>query len=567
AAKVIRQEIIDDAEEKWHVPEDPWHDLPMKRRGNAFSITLPLREIGIFEFKTCFVPESGALEWTGGDNLRVKVEPALLWADNTIYNAFIRQFGPNISGAFDNQDLHGAEDFLRGHGYSVQPPSGRFGDVAMRLEHIMDVLGFRIAMFLPVHPASAAFTGMGRFGSPFAPLDFRTVDSAMATFDRRTTPLQQFISLVDNVHSRGGLAILDMPLNHTGWASELQTEHPEWFCRNDDGTFESPGAWGVVWEDLCRLDFSRRELWRELADIVLHWCRLGVDGFRCDAGYMLPLEVWRYICARTRQEYPDTLFLLEGLGGSVDTTMRLLAEGGLDWAYSESFQQYGYASEDAYLGHIMDSAEHNGVLVNFAQTHDNSSLAAVSPEWARLRVASAAMLAPAGAFGIVNGVEWLTTEKIDVHGSASLNWGAENNLICLVSRINRLLRAHPAFRADAMLRRLAGVRGNGIALLRSGEGKSVLVLVNPDVNEAINLSWPADAFNPGERPYDLISGNMLGLRIVQGRVECDLPPGAVCCLSAEPFNGDANHFDSLRAQMLKAYALNAMSDVKEIDQG
>ena len=31
-------------------------------------------------------------------------------------------------------------------------------------------------------------------------------------------------------------------------------QHPEWFVRSADGTFQSPGAWGVVWADLCKLD-------------------------------------------------------------------------------------------------------------------------------------------------------------------------------------------------------------------------------------------------------------------------------------------------------------------------
>ena len=560
-ARTLRQEVIASVEDKGHVGTDAWRDLPMAQHDGVFCITLPLCEVGIFEFKTCFVAKNGSWHWTEGDNFRVKVEPALLWADNTIYNAFVRQFGPNISGGFENNDLRGAEDYLRQHGYAVQPPSGTFDDVAQKLEHIMFRLGFRIAMFLPVHPASSAYSKMGRYGSPFAAMDFRTVDNALAKFNRKTTPLQQFLGLVDKIHARGGLAVLDMPLNHTGWASALQTSHPEWFCRNEDGTFESPGAWGVVWEDLCRLDFSKKELWQELADIVLHWCCLGIDGFRCDAGYMLPLDVWKYISAKVREEYPDTVFLLEGLGGPVETTERLLTEGGLDWAYSESFQQYGYEAESSYLRHILYSAQNTGVLVNFAQTHDNNSLAAVSPQWAWLRVASAALLAPAGAFGMVNGVEWLATEKIDVHGAASLNWGAEHNLLPLLASVNRLLRSHPAFNAGAVLECPHGILGETVALLRKGDGQSVLVLVNPDVSKPVTVSLPLASFNPGEHPYDLLSGAMMQLRIFRGWMECELPPGAVFCVSATPFKADLNHFEALRDRMLKATALEAISNL------
>ena len=80
---------------------------------------------------------------------------------------------------------------------------------------------------------------------------------------------------------------MDMPVNHTGWASRTQIEHPEYFVRKEDGEFESPGAWGVVWADLCKLDYSKKEVSELMAEVFLFWCKRGVDGFRCDAGYMV----------------------------------------------------------------------------------------------------------------------------------------------------------------------------------------------------------------------------------------------------------------------------------------
>ncbi len=113
----------------------------------------------------------------------------------------------------------------------------------------------------------------------------------------------------------GARIFIDMVINHTGWGSDLQERHPDWFRRNPDGSFASPGAWGTTWEDLVELEHGATEVWQALADAFLTWCRRGVDGFRCDAGYKVPLPVWQYITARVRQEYPDTIFLLEGLGG------------------------------------------------------------------------------------------------------------------------------------------------------------------------------------------------------------------------------------------------------------
>ena len=53
-----------------------------------------------------------------------------------------------------------------------------------------------------------------------------------------------------------------------------------------------------------------------------------------------PTPAWQYIVARVQEEFPETIFLLEGLGGSWEATEILLTEGGMHWAYSELFQNY-----------------------------------------------------------------------------------------------------------------------------------------------------------------------------------------------------------------------------------
>jgi len=58
---------------------------------------------------------------------------------------------------------------------------------------------------------------MGRFGSPYAALSFRGVDPALAVFDPKATPMEQFIELVDAVHRRNARVFLDIAINHTGW--------------------------------------------------------------------------------------------------------------------------------------------------------------------------------------------------------------------------------------------------------------------------------------------------------------------------------------------------------------
>jgi len=79
-----------------------WFDIPMIRINDTyFRLTLPVCQEGNFEAKGYFVPSDDQdLYWPQGPNVVIKVEPADTCCANIIYNAFVRQFGPNKSGGF-----------------------------------------------------------------------------------------------------------------------------------------------------------------------------------------------------------------------------------------------------------------------------------------------------------------------------------------------------------------------------------------------------------------------------------------------------------------------------------
>ena len=341
--KVIRSEIFRQIEQDETPLGRAWFDIPMKRIDpQSFKVTLPLSENGHFEAKCFFLKENEISPiWPQGPNTVINVDSADSCCANIIYNAFVRQFGPNVAGA---ETLTAARGEIIGElddtGYTVIPPSGTFRDLIDKLDFILGELGCRILMLLPIHPTPTTYGRMGRFGSPYAALSFTAVDPALARFDPRATPLEQFIELVDAVHRRNARIFIDIAINHTGWAASLHESHPQWLVRGPEGKIEVPGAWGVDWEDLTKLDYSHKDLWKYMADVFLTWCNRGVDGFRCDAGYMIPVMAWKYMIAKVRHQYPDTIFLLEGLGGKISVTRDLLNTANLNWAYSELFQNY-----------------------------------------------------------------------------------------------------------------------------------------------------------------------------------------------------------------------------------
>lgn len=513
--------------------ETHWEDIPMVRIENRFEAHIPLPAVGLFHFKTCFLPEGVDADdpqalWPEGGNALVKVAPQWTRQGCSVYTAFVRQF--RNEPAYTPPD-----DFLKlldHNGYSVIPPSGTFRALARQLDHIILGMGFRIIQLLPIHPVPTTYARMGRFGSPFASLDFYDVDPALAEFDTKATPLDQFIELADAIHKRGARVFLDLPANHTGWASTFQIHHPEWFKRNDDGSFHSPGAWGVVWADLVELDYSRQELRDAIADVFLFWCAKGVDGFRCDAGYMIPAELWKYVVDAVRKVFPDTVFLLEGLGGKLETTDELLSVSGLDWAYSEIFQQDNRDALSWYLPEAMVRSQEIGPLIHFAETHDNNRLAAKGNGYAAMRTALAALLSQQGAFGITAGVEWFCREKVDVHGAPSLSWGVSENQVALISRLNAILAYLPAFAIGAKLELITQGGGNVlVAIRRAKTGEAVLIAINLDSDNPATVEWDARHF-PFSEAWDTISGRAI-LPHLQGEVSAlNLAPGGFVALVA-----------------------------------
>ncbi|PIE32861.1 alpha-amylase [candidate division KSB3 bacterium] len=144
--------------------------------------------------------------------------------------------------------------------------------------------------------------------------------------------------------NRGMNVMMDLVINHTAFDSPLSQEHPEWYVRDHNGNLKHPGAmdgpnW-IEWKDLAKIDNAhscdRENLWRYWLDMMLFYADLGIRGFRCDAAYHVPSDLWRFLIPQIRQKYPDALFLGETLGCSPHQVFEI-AEAGFD-LISNSFK-------------------------------------------------------------------------------------------------------------------------------------------------------------------------------------------------------------------------------------
>jgi len=550
-----------------------WRDVPMRRTDDGWQIELPLAEVGYFKAKAYLLDPQGWQHWPDGSDIGISVHPDFARTANTIYCAFTRLFGATKNLARTADEKMEAElKSLEALGYATLPPSGKFRDLTRQLSHIVEKLGCRILHLLPVHPTPTTYARFGRFGSPYAALDLTAVDPALVEFDKRSTGIDQFCELTHKAHALNARVFIDIVINHTGWGSTLQENCPQFFLKKPDGEFESPGAWGTVWEDLVELEQHDVKLWDIIAESLLIWCRRGVDGFRCDAGYKIPVPAWQYIVARVQDEFPETIFLLEGLGGSWEATENLLTEGGMQWAYSELFQNYSGGQVAWYLDYANSQSSRIGGYVHYSETHDNSRLAEKGRVWSLLRNRLCALTSPSGGFGFTCGVEWLAAEKIRVHGNTGLNWDSADNIVPELAQLNQLISDHPCFFDGAKLTRLSPTDAPIYALLReSAEGKdSILVLVNTDAEKSHALTLkPADL----KFPISTFQFDLLGQPLSQFAQEKDeiiftLAPGACHCLAPtqKPAGLSGESYRRTRAQAAFAFeALNKIIPAEIID--
>jgi glycogen debranching enzyme len=569
-AAALRREIIAAHAGSPVLAGESWRDVPMQQNGDAWQIELPLAEAGFFKAKAYLLDPKGWQHWPDGPDVGISVHPNFARTANTIYCAFTRLFGAtkNSSSPRDKK-LEVQLQQLDGKNFTVIPPSGKFRDLARQLPHIVQTLGCRIIHLLPVHPTPTTYARFGRFGSPYAALDMIAIDPALVEFDKRTTGVDQFCELTRAAHWCGARVFLDIVINHTGWGSTLQENNPEFFLRNSDGTFASPGAWGTTWEDLVELKQDDVALWDKIAGALLIWCRRGVDGFRCDAGYKIPVPAWQYIIARVQDEFPETIFLLEGLGGSWEATENLLTDGGMQWAYSELFQNYSGRQIADYLDYANRQSSRVGTYVHYSETHDNDRLAARGRAWSLLRNHLCALTSASGGFGFTCGVEWLAAEKIRVHGGTGLNWDSADNIVPELARLNQLISDHPCFFDGAKLTRLSPPDSPVYALLReSAEGKdSVLVVVNTDVEKANSLALaPSDLKFPiSDFKFELLAQPAPKFSTGKDRVVFTLVPGACHCLASmsQPAGLSGEAYRRARAQA--AWALQALNQLVPVE--
>jgi starch synthase (maltosyl-transferring) len=296
--------------------------------------------------------------------------------------------------------------------------------------------------------------------------------------------------------------MMDLVVNHTARDSALTVENADWYRRDADGSIASPSATDpadpakvTVWTDLAEFDYRERperaSLIAYFCAVIRHYVKLGVRGFRCDAAYKIPGDVWSTLIAAARDSEPQTVFAAETLGAPLEAVTQL-RPAGFDYLFNSSKWWDFRAS---WLLDQYEQFRHIAPSIAFPESHDTPRLAAEFPglSAAELEAEYRFRYLFAGFFStgvmLPIGYEFGFDRPLDVVMTRPDHWQTPRfDISGFIAEVNALKAAIPALNEEGAERRLAPA-SDAVGLLRNAvAGPSAAVaLLNPDTVKAASI--------------------------------------------------------------------------------
>ncbi len=120
--------------------------------------------------------------------------------------------------------------------------------------------------------------------------------------------------------------------------------------------------------------------WLKMRDILVYWAQKGVDGFRCDMAFMVPVDFWHWVIPQVKAVNPDILFIAEIYEPAIYRSY--IEYGGFDYLYDkvglyDTLRAVVECRESASaITGVWQSL--NGIqehMLNFLENHDEQRLA------------------------------------------------------------------------------------------------------------------------------------------------------------------------------------------------
>ena len=332
--------------------------------------------------------------------------------------------------------------------------------------------------------------------------------------------------------AHGLRVIMDLVVNHTSKDSELIAAHPGWFARDAKGEIVSPYATDpadpsrkTVWGDLAELDYQtpqRSQILAYFRDLVRHYVGLGFGGFRCDAAYKVPSEVWRGLIGAAKAIASDAVFCAETVGAPKEAVLAL-ADAGFDYLFNSG---KWWDFESPWLLDQYGAFRRIAPSIGFPESHDTERLvtelraAGIAESEIEPRYRQAYAFAAAYSTGVLMpmGFEFGWGRRLAVvMGDDAAPEPPRFDLSQYIAEINAMKRAIPALNEEGPQRRLDSGNADLVVLERqteSGDDRA-LIVVNRDrrrsreIGPALAAEWAEAGSPPGSLIVD-----PLGLRVL-----------------------------------------------------
>jgi cyclomaltodextrinase / maltogenic alpha-amylase / neopullulanase len=197
-----------------------------------------------------------------------------------------------------------------------------------------------------------------------------------------------FDGLVAACRARGVRLLLDGVFNHAGRGfppvAQALAEGPgsaaeEWVSKlyNTAGVITADYFEGH--DNLITLNHSSPRVQQFVRDVMLHWLRRGIDGWRLDAAYAVPAEFWAAVLPEVRTEFPDAWFVGEMIHGDYIAYVKTagldsVTEYELWWAIWSSIDKINFHELEWTLGRHARFVEHF-LPLTFLSNHDVTRVA------------------------------------------------------------------------------------------------------------------------------------------------------------------------------------------------
>jgi starch synthase (maltosyl-transferring) len=300
---------------------------------------------------------------------------------------------------------------------------------------------------------------------------------------------------IQNAERQELAVMIDLVINHTAKDSPLVSQHPEWYIHEEDGSVRSPSVVDpddpnkvTVWGDLAEINYQRRPAresllayWKKL---VRHYTQLGFHGFRCDAAYKIPGDVWAELIGTARQLNPEVRFFAETLGAPLHQ-IEQLHSAGFDYFFN-SAKWWDFHAD--WLLEQYEQFRHIAPSIAFPESHDTERLAAEKGnEEPRSRMwylftafFSAGVMMPIG-------YEYGFRRPLHVVETRPEDWESPLfDLTAWVSAVNGMKAGTPVLNEEGPQRRFTSPKAPLVGLLRCSEHASGCAagLMNTDTEQA-----------------------------------------------------------------------------------